>query len=100
MPLDPGFYGDLAGRLYGLLTGLEDRLDSDDVPVIRQFTGARQYGPAVEEIARTLAPRMTGITDQERAGMPALADRTPLKGELVRVAVRACPAAGYPGPWP
>ena len=32
--------------------------------------------------------------------MLALADRTPLKGELVRAAVRACPAAGYPGPWP
>ena len=51
---------------------------------------------------------MIGITDQERVGMLALADRvdmlaranrTPLKSELVRVAVRACPAVGYPGPW-
>jgi hypothetical protein len=106
MPVDPGFYEDLAGRLYGLLTGLEDRLDSDDAAVIHQFTGARHYGLALEEIARTLAPRMT---DQERAGMLALAARagmlaraarTPLKSELVRVAVRACPAVSYPGPWP
>ena len=105
--MDPGFHEDLAGRLYGLLTGLEGRLDSDDAPVIHQFTGARHYGLALEEIARTLAPRMTGITGQERAGMlapadragmPARSDRTPLKGELVRVAVRACPAVGYPGP--
>jgi hypothetical protein len=27
MRMDPGFYEDLAGRLYGLLIGLEDRLD-------------------------------------------------------------------------
>ena len=106
--MDPGFYEDLAGRLYGLLIGLEDRLDCDDAAIIHQFTGTRHYGLALEEIARTLAPRMTGITDQERAGMLALADRagmlaranrTPLKGELVRVAVRACPAVSYPGPW-
>ena len=42
--MDPGFYGDLAGRLYGLLIGLEDRLDCDDAAIIRQFTGARHYG--------------------------------------------------------
>ena len=89
--MDPGFYEDLAGRLYGLLIGLEDRLNSDDASIIHQFTGARHYGLALEEIARTLAHRMIGITDQERADMLALADRvdmlaladrTPLKGEL------------------
>jgi hypothetical protein len=90
MPVDPGFHEDLAGRLYGLLTGLEDRLDSDDAPVIHQFTGARHYGLALEEIARTLAARTIGITDQEAW--------TPLKSELARVAVRACPAVSYPGP--
>jgi hypothetical protein len=46
---------------------------------------------------------MTGITGQERAGMLALAgqvdtlaraERTPLKGDLVRAAVRALPEAG------
>ena len=102
--MDPGFYEDLAGRLYGLLIGLEGRLDSDDAPVIHQFTGARHYGLALEEIARTLAARMIGITDQERAGMLALAgradvlaraNRTPLKGELVRVAARASPAVSF-----
>ncbi len=106
--MDPGFYEDLAGRLYGLLIGMEDRLDSDDASIIHQFIDARHYGLALEEIARTLAPRMIGITDQERADMLALAarvdmlalaDRTPLKGELVRVAVRACPTVGYSGPW-
>ena len=89
----PRLYEDLAGRLYGLLIGLEGRLDCDDAATIHQFTGARHYGPALEEIARTLAHRTIAITDRERAGMLALAgqaralaraDRAPLKGDLVR----------------
>ena len=93
MPVDPGFYGDLAGRLYGLLIGLEDRLNCDDAAIIHQFIDARHYGLALEEIARTVAHRTIAITDRERAGMLALAgqvdalaqaDRAPLKGDLVR----------------
>ena len=53
--MDPGFYEDLAGRLYGLLIGLEDRLNCDDASIIHQFTDARHYGLALEEIARALA---------------------------------------------
>ena len=45
--MDPGCYEDLAGRLYGLLTGLEDRLNSDDAAIIHQFIGARHYGVPV-----------------------------------------------------
>ena len=91
--MDPGFYEDLAGRLYGLLTGLEDRLNCDDAAIVRQFTGARHYGLALEEIARAVAHRAIAITDRERAGLLALvgragalarADRAPLKGDLVR----------------
>jgi hypothetical protein len=91
--MDPGFYEDLAGRLYGLLIGLEDRLNCDDAAIIHQFTGARHYGLALEEIARTLAHRTIAITNRERAGILALAGqagalaqahRSPLKGDLVR----------------
>ena len=91
--MDPGFYEDLAGRLYGLLIGLEDRLNCDDAATIHQFTDARHYGLALEEITRTVAHRTIAITDQERADILALADRvdilaqadrTPLKGDLVR----------------
>ena len=91
--MDPGFYGDLAGRLYGLLIGLEDRLNCDDAAIIHQFIDARHYGLALEEITRTVAHRTIAITDQERADMLALADRVdalaradraPLKGDLVR----------------
>ena len=100
MPVDPGFYEDLAGRLYGLLIGLEDRLDSVDASAIHQFIDVRHYGLALEETARTLAHHTITITGQERAGMLALADRidmlarahrTPLIDDLVRPAIRACP---------
>jgi hypothetical protein len=93
MPVDPDFYEDLAGRLYGLLIGLEDRLNCDDAAIIHQFIDARHYGLALEEIARTVAHRTIAITDRERAGMLALAgqvdalaqaDRAPLKDDLVR----------------
>ena len=100
MPMDPGFYEDLAGRLYGLLIGLEDRLDSVGASAIHRFIDVRQYGLALEETARTLAHHAIAVTGQERAGMLALADRvdmlarahrTPLTGDLVRPAIRACP---------
>ena len=55
--MDPGFYEDLAGRLYGLLIGLEDRLDSVDASAIHQFIDVRHYGLALEETARTRTTR-------------------------------------------
>ena len=73
--MDPGFYEDLAGRFYGLLIGLEDRLNCDDASVIHHFIDARHYGLALEEIARTVAHREIGITGQEHAGILALAER-------------------------
>jgi hypothetical protein len=72
---------------------MEDRLNCDDAAIIHQFTGARHYGLALEEIVRTVAHRTIALPDRERAGMLALAgrvdalaqaDRAPLKGDLVR----------------
>jgi len=37
--MDPGFYEDLAGRLYGLLIGLEDRMPGDDAGLQQQRNG-------------------------------------------------------------
>ncbi len=88
--MDPGSYEDLAGRLYGLLIGLEGRLNSDDASIIHQFIDARHCGLALEEIARDAG------APHDRLARP---NRTPLKGELARVAVRACPTIGYSGPW-
>ena len=63
--MDPGFYQDLTGRLDGLLTVLEDRLNCEDVPVIHQFTGACYDALVPEEIAQTVANRQIGITVRE-----------------------------------
>ena len=55
--MDPGFYEDLAGRLYGLLIGLEGRMPGDDAWIIHEFIDRRHYGLALKEIARTLTHR-------------------------------------------
>ena len=86
--MDPGFYQDLTGRLDGLLTVLEDRLNCADVPVIHQLTGA-----ALEEIAGTVAYRQIGTMVREHAGILVLAglagvvaraDQAPPASEFVR----------------
>jgi hypothetical protein len=51
--MDPGFYEDLAGRLYGLLIGWEDRMPGDDAWIIHELIDRRHYGLALEEVART-----------------------------------------------
>ena len=88
--MDPGFYEDLAGRLYGLLIGLEGRMSCDDAWIIHEFIDRRHDGLALEEIARTLTCGAIVITGQERAGILALADRV---DELAAID-GARPAAG------
>ena len=46
--MDAGFYEDLAGRLYGLLIRLEDRLNCDDASVVHQFIDTGHYGLALD----------------------------------------------------
>ena len=107
--MDPGFYEDLAGRLYGLLIGLEDRLFSEDASSVHQFIDARHYALALEELARTLAHRQIRITDQERTALTALVGRIDMLARaglikpqddltraLVRAAIEACPLARLP----
>jgi hypothetical protein len=52
-----------------LLIGRVDRLASVDASAIRYFFDIRHYGPALDEIARTLAHHTIAITGQERADM-------------------------------
>ena len=91
--MNPGFYHDLTGRLDGLLTVLENRLNCDDASVIHQFTGARHDALALGEIARTVAYRQIGTTVREHAGVIAMAglagvvaraDQAPPESELAR----------------
>jgi hypothetical protein len=80
--MDPGFYQDLTGRLYGLLTVLEHRLNCDGTPVIYQFTGARHDALGLEDLARAAAHRRIGITAREH--VPARAHQVPPASEHVR----------------
>jgi hypothetical protein len=54
-PLDAAYYEDLAGRLYGLLIGLEDRLGREDARQLHHFIDVGEYRLALEEIAAALA---------------------------------------------
>ena len=53
--LDTTYYEDLAGRLYGLLIGLDDRLDREDTGLLQHFIEVSEYDLALEEIAGALA---------------------------------------------
>jgi hypothetical protein len=65
----------LAGRLYGLLIRLDDRLGKEQPQLLRHFIEVDEYGPGLEEIAGALAQDQVAISDQERGGMLALSRR-------------------------
>ena len=94
--MDAAYYEELAGRLYGLLIGLDDRIDSEQAQLLHHFIDVGEYGLALEEIAGTLAQAAIAITDHERADMLALAARMKLEGGLVPRALAACPETGNP----
>jgi len=91
MRMDAAYYEDLAGRLYGLLIGLDDRISSEQARLLHHFIDVGEYGLALEEIAGTLAQDAIAITGQERGDMLALADRMNLDGGLVPRALAVCP---------
>ncbi len=92
--MDAAYCEELAGRLYGLLIGVDDRIGSEQARLLCHFTGVGEYGLALEEIAGTLAQDAIAITGQERAVMLALAARVNLEGDLVLRALAACPQTG------
>jgi hypothetical protein len=83
---------DLAGRLYGLLILLEDRLGSEQAQLFHHFIEVGEYGLALEEIAGPLAQDKIAVTDQERGDMLALVRRMKMDG-LVPDALWFCPRA-------
>jgi hypothetical protein len=91
MRVDTAYYEDLAGRLYGLLIGLDDRIGSDQAGMLHHFIDVGEYGLAMEDIAGTLAQDAIAINGQERGDMLALAARMKLQGGLVPRALAACP---------
>jgi hypothetical protein len=90
--VDPAYYEDLAGRLYGLLIGLSDRLSGKQAQLLHHFIDVGEYGLALEEIAGALAQDKIAITDQERGDMLAL-NRQMNMGDIVPHALGFCPWA-------
>jgi hypothetical protein len=91
--VDASYYEDLAGRLYGLLIMLEDRLGREQVQLFHHFIEVGEYGLALEEIAGALAQDTIAITDQERGDMLTLARRMEMDN-LVPHALESCPRGG------
>jgi hypothetical protein len=94
MRMDAAYYDELAGRLYGLLIGLDVRIGSEEAQLLHHFIEVGEYGLALEEIAGTLAQDTIAITGQERGDMLALAAQMKLEGALVPRALAACPPTG------
>jgi hypothetical protein len=90
--MDSAQYEDLAGRLYGLVIRLSDRMPADRAGWVYHVTGAGEYALALEDLAAILAHGKTAITHQERADMLALGRRMTLRQDLAGV-LGACPRA-------
>ncbi len=88
--MDAAYYDDLAGRLYGLVIRLGDRLPADDARWLHHVTEVGEYGLALEDMTGMLAHGKIAITGAEREDMLALADRMKLEGGLVPRALAAC----------
>jgi hypothetical protein len=95
---DAAYYEDLAGRLYGLVIRLSDRLTEYEAWWLHHVTEVGEYGLALHDMASILAHHKTAITDQERSDMLALAERMKSEGDAVRRALESCPRAETPGP--
>ena len=88
--MDTGYYEELAGRLYGLLIGLDDRIGSEQARLLHHFIDVGEYGLALEEIAGTLAQDAIAITGPGtrrharpgRPDEPGRRPRTPRAGSL------------------
>jgi hypothetical protein len=91
--MDGAYYEDLAGRLYGLVIRLSDRLPADQARWLHHVTEVCEYGLALEDMAGMLAHGQIAITSQERGDMLALADRMKMKGGATRQALESCPRA-------
>ena len=94
--MDTGYYEELAGRLYGLVVRLSDRLPTDQAGWLHHVTEVGEYGLALEDMAGILAYDRIAITDQERGDMLALAERMGTEGDIVRHALESCPRAESP----
>lgn len=90
--MDAAYYEDQAGRLYGLVIRLSDRLPVDQVQWLHHVTEVGEYGLALEDMVAMLTYAQVVITDQKRDDMLALARQMEI-GDRVSDALRSCPHA-------
>jgi hypothetical protein len=95
--VDAAYFEDLAGRLYGLLIVLEDRLRREQAGLLDHFIEVSEYGLALEQISGALAQDTVAITDQERTAMLALARQMGVD-DLMPRALAFCPRVIPPNP--
>jgi hypothetical protein len=88
--MDASYYDDLAGRLYGLVIGLNDRLPADQVQWLHHVTEVGEYGLALEDIAGMLAYGRIAITAQEREDILALAHQMEMDNLISDALKPAC----------
>ena len=96
--MDNACYEDLAGRLYGLVIRLGDRLTAYEAWWLHHVTEVGEYGLALEDMTVILARGESAITEEERADLLALAGLMKTAGGQVPGMLDACPrAAGNHG---
>ncbi len=90
--MDAASCEDLAGRLYGLLIAVEDRLGCERAREVHRFIEVGEYALALEEIAGVLGLAGAAITGQERGDMLALGRQMKMD-DFVPHALESCPQA-------
>jgi hypothetical protein len=70
---DPAYFDDLAGRLYGLMIIISDRLPADQAEWLHHVVEVGEYDLALGDLVGMLAYDKITITNQERGDIAALA---------------------------
>jgi hypothetical protein len=82
----------LRGRLFGILTSLDDRFTRRDAELIHEFIEVGEFGLALEQMADVLAEEDTPISDPEREEMLRLNEHMGMGDRVPRV-LATCPSA-------
>jgi hypothetical protein len=90
--VDAAWFEDLRGQLFSLLITVEDRLGREEAQWVHHVIDVDEYGLALEDMVGILACANAPVTDQERAGMLALARRMQMDELVPRVL--QCPPTG------
>lgn len=90
--MDADQWDGLRGRLFGVLTSLDDRFTRRDASLIHEFIDVGEFGLALEQMADVLAEEDTPISDRERGEMLRLNEDMQMDDRVPRV-LATCPSA-------